>query len=61
MKNLANILTVTRIVLALVLLIFFGEISVSFLVIYVIAELTDMVDGAKMAKNDISEIGEDNV
>lgn len=45
MKNLANILTVTRIMLALVLLIFFGEISVPFLVIYVIAELTDMVDG----------------
>lgn len=45
MKNLANILTTTRIFLALVLLIFFGEISVPFLIIYGIAELTDMVDG----------------
>lgn len=45
MKYLANILTVSRIVLALILLLFFGEISVPFLVIYFIAQLTDMVDG----------------
>lgn len=45
MKNLANILTISRIVLALVLLVCFGEISVPFLVIYSVAQLTDMVDG----------------
>lgn len=45
MKHLANILTVSRIALALILLLFFGEISVPFLVIYLIAQLTDMVDG----------------
>ena len=45
MKHLANILTTSRIVLALVLLLFFREISVLFLIIYTVAEFTDMIDG----------------
>ena len=45
MKNLANILSVSRIILAVFLLVFFKKISVLFLIIYTIAELTDMVDG----------------
>lgn len=44
-KHLANILTTLRIVLALILLIFFKKISVLFLIIYTIAEFTDMIDG----------------
>lgn len=45
MKNIANILTFLRIVLALILLIFFKEASLSFLIIYSIAEFTDIIDG----------------
>lgn len=45
MKHLANVLTVSRIVLALILLVFFREISVLFLIIYTVAEFTDMIDG----------------
>lgn len=50
MKNLANALTTTRIILALILLIFFKEITIPFLIIFVIAELTDMVDGTVARK-----------
>lgn len=45
MKHIANALTISRIILALVLLIFFREISVLFLIIYTVAEFTDMIDG----------------
>lgn len=45
MKHLANYLTFSRIILALVLLTFFREISVLFLIIYTVAEFTDMIDG----------------
>lgn len=45
MKNLANILTGSRIVLSIVLLLFFKDVTVSFLIIYTIAEFTDMIDG----------------
>ena len=45
MKHLANILTASRFVLAIILLAFFREISVLFLIIYTVAELTDMIDG----------------
>ena len=44
-KQIANILTASRIVLALILLIFFKKISVLFLIIYTIAEFTDIIDG----------------
>ena len=45
MKHIANVLTVTRIILATVLLIFFREISVLFLIIFTIAQFTDIIDG----------------
>ncbi len=45
MKNIANALTVSRIVLSIILLLFFKKISVLFLIIYTIAEFTDMIDG----------------
>lgn len=45
MKHLANILTASRIVMAIILLIFFKKISVLFLIIYTIAEFTDIIDG----------------
>lgn len=45
MKNLANTLTISRIILASILLIFFKKISVLFLIIYAIAQFTDMIDG----------------
>ena len=45
MKHVANALTISRIILALILLIFFKKISVLFLIIYTIAEFTDMIDG----------------
>lgn len=45
MKNLANVLTFSRVVLALILLFFFRDASVSFLIVYTVAEFTDMIDG----------------
>lgn len=45
MKHVANILTASRIVLALFLLIFFKKISALFLIIFTIAEFTDIIDG----------------
>ena len=45
MKNLANALTISRIIMATVLLLFFTEISTLFVIIYTVALLTDMVDG----------------
>lgn len=44
-KHIANILTASRIVLALFLLVFFKKISVFFIIIYTIAEFTDIIDG----------------
>lgn len=44
-KHIANILCGIRIVLALILLIFFKKISVLFLILYTIAEFTDIIDG----------------
>ena len=45
MKHIANALTVSRIFLAAVLLLFFKKISVLFLIIYTVAEFTDIIDG----------------
>ncbi len=45
MKRIANILTASRIFLASILLIFFKKISVLFLIIYTVAEFTDIIDG----------------
>lgn len=50
MKHLANILTLSRIALALILLVFFGEVTVPFLIIYVVAQFTDMIDGTVARK-----------
>ena len=44
-KHIANLLTVSRIILALILLIFFNKISLLFLILYTIAEFTDIIDG----------------
>ncbi len=44
-KHIANVLTVSRIILSLVLLLFFKEISVLFIILYTIAEFTDIIDG----------------
>ena len=44
-KHIANILTVSRIILALILLIFFNKISLLFVILYTIAEFTDIIDG----------------
>ena len=52
MKNIANILTVSRIVLAIILLLFFKKISVLFLIIYTVAEFTDIIDGTIARKTD---------
>lgn len=45
MKNVPNILTCSRIILALILFLFFHEMSAGFIVIFSIAMLTDLVDG----------------
>lgn len=45
MKNLANILTISRIFLALILLVFFQDVSILFLIIYAVAAMTDIFDG----------------
>ena len=45
MKHLANILTVSRIIMATILLLFFKEISILFIILYTIAEFTDIIDG----------------
>lgn len=45
MKHLANALTASRIVLSIILLLFFKKISVLFLIIFTVAEFTDMIDG----------------
>ena len=45
MKYIPNILTVMRTVLALILLFFFKEMSVLYIVIFSIAMLTDVIDG----------------
>lgn len=52
MKNIANILTVSRIVLAIILLLFFKKISALFLIIYTVAEFTDIIDGTIARKTD---------
>lgn len=44
-KHIANVLTVSRIILSLVLLLFFKEISILFIILYTIAEFTDIIDG----------------
>lgn len=49
-KHIANILTASRIVLALILLIFFKEISILFLILYTIGEFTDIIDGTVARK-----------
>ena len=45
MKHIANVLTTIRIILATILLLFFKKISVLFLILYTIAEFTDIIDG----------------
>ena len=45
MKNLPNILTVIRTVLALILLFFFKEMTVLYIVIFSVAMFTDLIDG----------------
>lgn len=45
MKNIANILTFSRIILATILLLFFHKISPAFIIIFIIAMLTDLFDG----------------
>lgn len=45
MKNIANILTVSRIILSVILLLFFHDLSPAFLTIFIIAMLTDLFDG----------------
>lgn len=52
-KQIANILTAIRIVLSIVLLVFYRQVDISFLVIFTIAALTDLVDGtiARMTKS----------
>lgn len=58
MKHVANTLTFSRIILALILLIFFKKISVLFLIIYTVAEFTDMIDGTIARKtNSCSHTG----
>ena len=51
-KHLANALTILRIILSIILLIFFKKISVLFLIIYTVAEFTDMIDGTIARKTD---------
>lgn len=51
-KYAANILTLSRIVLSLILLLFFKEISILFLILYTIAEFTDIIDGTIARKTD---------
>lgn len=51
-KHIANILTASRIVLAIILLIFFKKISALFLIIYTVAEFTDIIDGTIARKTD---------
>jgi CDP-diacylglycerol--glycerol-3-phosphate 3-phosphatidyltransferase len=58
MKKIANILTASRIALAIFLLLFFKKISVLFLIIYTVAEFTDMIDGTIARKtNSCSQFG----
>ena len=58
MKKIANYLTFSRIILSIILLTFFNEVNVTFLIIFAIAELTDMVDGTIARKtNSVSLTG----
>ena len=58
MKHVANILTFSRIILAIILLLFFKKISVLFIIIFSVAELTDVVDGTIARKtNSCSQRG----
>lgn len=45
MKNIPNYLTASRIFLAIILLLFFDEVSPLFIVIFTVAMLTDLLDG----------------
>ncbi len=58
MNKVANILTLSRMALAIFLLLFFKKISVLFLIIYTVAEFTDMIDGTIARKtNSCSHLG----
>ena len=45
MKKIPNILTTTRVFLALILLLFFDKVDTFFVLIFIIAMLTDLLDG----------------
>ena len=45
MKNIPNYLTISRIIFAIILLLFFNEVSPVFMVIFTLAMLTDFLDG----------------
>ena len=58
MKNIPNILTFSRVILATVLLLFFDSISPLFIFIFVIAMFTDLLDGRLARKMDVcSDLG----
>lgn len=57
-KQIANILTSTRIVLSTFLLFFFDEISIIFIILFSIGVFTDLIDGAIARKTgSVSMVG----
>lgn len=55
-KYIANILTATRVVLSIFLLVFYDKVDVSFLIIFTIAAFTDMIDGTIARKTNSSSL-----
>lgn len=53
-KHIANLLTITRMVLSLFLLIFYDDVNLTFLIVFTIGVFTDMIDGTIARKTNSS-------
>ena len=55
-KNIPNILTCFRIVLSIILLLFFHQINIIFLTIFSVAAITDLLDGTLARKYNVCSL-----